>query len=160
MSIDESGSVVGYAPDEILTGEPTRSAKLKWVVIVDEALPTGRIVNAAICVAAVTGSAVPGLLGPEAKDTAGDRHPGLPWAGCSVLAASSSEIATIRAKATEAEGVLMADMPSLAQSTRVYDEYLAQMSTADTDELSYYALSIIGPRNKIDKIVRKLALLP
>lgn len=158
MGVDQSASMIGYAPNEILTGEPTRSAKLKWVVVVDSALPAGRIVNAAVCVAAATGATVPGLLGPDAKDAAGECHPGLPWAGCSILAASSAQIAAIRAKAGAAEGVLVVDMPSLAQSTRVYDEYLAQMSTAD--ELSYYALSVIGPRNKVDKIVRKLPLLP
>ena len=51
-------------------------------------------------------------------------------------------------------------MPSLAQSTRVYDEYLGQMVGTRGDEIIYHALSIVGPRNKIDKMVRKLPLLP
>ena len=50
--------LIGYAPDEIRTDEPTRSARLKWVVIVDEALPAGRAVNSAVCVAAATSAAV------------------------------------------------------------------------------------------------------
>jgi hypothetical protein len=160
VQTDASAAVVGYAPEEIHTGEPTRSARLKWVVVVDETLPAGRAVNAAVCVAAATGQAVPGLLGPDAKDAAGDCHPGLPWAGCTILAASSSQLAAIRRKAVTTAGVFVADMPSVAQSTRVYDEYLEQVSTTDTDQLSYYAVSVIGPRNTIDKMVRKLALLP
>jgi hypothetical protein len=158
--VNDAASAVGYAPEEILTGEPTRSARLKWVVVVDEALPAGRIVNAAVCVAAATGAGVPGLLGPDAKDAAGDLHPGLPWAGCTVLAASSSQIAEIRARAAAAEGVFVADMPGLAQRTRVYDGYLEQMSAAEAEELDYCAVSVIGPRKKVDGIVRRLSLLP
>jgi hypothetical protein len=48
-------------------------------------------------------------------------------------------------------------MPSIAQSVRVYDEYVEQLSR--TDGVGYYAVSLIGPRNKVDKIVRKLPLL-
>jgi hypothetical protein len=160
VETDAPETAVGYAPHEIRTAEPTRTARLKWVVIVDETLPAGRVVNAAVCVAAATGQAVPGLLGPDAKDGDGVCHPGLPWAGCAILAASSSQLAAIRSKAQVTAGVFVADMPSLAQSTRVYDEYLEQVSTTDTDELEYYAVSVIGPRNTIDKMVRKLALLP
>lgn len=160
MQTDPSETVVRSAPDEIRTAEPTRTARLKWVVIVDQTLPAGRMVNAAVCVAAATGQAVPGLLGPDAKDGDGDCHPGLPWAGCAILAASSSQLAAVRSQARGTAGVFVAGMPSLAQSTRVYDEYLEQVSTTDTDELEYYAVSVIGPRNTIDKMVRKLALLP
>lgn len=159
MQTDAPTAPVGYAPQEIRTGEPTRSARLKWVVVVEETLPAGRAVNAAVCVAAATGQAVPGLLGPDAKDAAGDCHPGLPWAGCTILAAASSQLVAIRRKAVTTAGVFVADMPGVAQSTRVYDEYIEQVSTTDTDQLSYYAVSVIGPRNTIDKMVRKLALL-
>jgi hypothetical protein len=160
VQTDASAAVVGYAPQEIRTGEPTRSARLKWVVVVEETLSAGRAANAAVCVAAAAGQAVPGLLGPDAKDAAGDCHPGLPWAGCTILAASSSQLAAIRSRAVATAGVFVADMPSVAQSTRIYDEYLEQVSTADTERLNYYAVSVIGPRNTIDKMVRKLALLP
>ena len=43
---------VGFHPDEVDTASPTRAARLKWVVVVDEALPPGRAVNAAVCAAA------------------------------------------------------------------------------------------------------------
>jgi hypothetical protein len=69
---------------------------------------------------------------------------GLPWAGCPILAASSSQLAAIRSNAAAA-GVLVANMPSLAQATRVHDEYLEQVSTTGTGQLSYYAVSVVGP---------------
>ena len=155
-----AASVVGFEPDEIRTGESTRSARLKWVIVVDSALPAGRAVNAAVCVAAATGTAVAGLLGPDVKDADGSAHPGLPWAGCTILGATTAELSELRAKAAASEGVYVADMPSAAQLTRVYDEYLDHVSAASAEQLSYYAVSMVGPRNRIDKLVKRLSLLP
>ncbi len=42
----DAAESIGFHPDEIDTAGSTRSARLKWVVIVDEALPVGRMVNA------------------------------------------------------------------------------------------------------------------
>jgi hypothetical protein len=149
---------VGYQPDEIRTDESTRAARLKWVIVVDEQLPPGRAVNAAVCVAAPTAAAVSGLLGPGGPDAGGHDHTGLPWAGCSILAAPGDELPRLRARAAASLGVFVADMPSLAQQTRVYDEFLDQLSA--TPEPAYTAISIVGPRNRVDKLVAKLRLLP
>ena len=159
MSVDQAAEVLGFRPEDVRPGESTRSAKLKWVVVVDGALPSGVAVNAAVCVAAATSANVSGLLGRDGHDRAGSTHPGLPWAGCSILAADAETLAEIRAKAVVSEGVYVADMPSHAQRTRVYDDYLAQLADADSAEITYAALSIIGPRNRIDKLVKRLPLL-
>jgi hypothetical protein len=148
---------IGFAADEIDQSAPTRAARLKWVVVVDAALPPGRATNAAICTAAATARAVEGLLGDDAVDAEGNAHPGLPWAGCTVLAADSATLRTIRQRATARADFFVADMPAAAQQTRVYAEYLAAVKEAT--ELDYYAVSIVGPRNPLDKIVGKLALL-
>jgi hypothetical protein len=149
-------STVGFDPDEIRTDQPTRSARLKWVIVVDRDLPAGRAANAAVCVAAATATGVTGLIGPDTKDAAGV-HPGLPWAGCSILGAPAAKLSAIRAKAADTLGVWVADMPTNGQGTRVYDEYLQQVGAAD--DLEYHAVSLVGPRNRIDKIVHGLPLL-
>ncbi|KQQ03352.1 MULTISPECIES: DUF2000 domain-containing protein [unclassified Rathayibacter] len=155
---DHIDPAVGFAPDEIDTSVPTRAARLKWVVVVDEALPPGRAVNAAICVSAATAAGVTGLLGPSTHDATGSAHPGLPWAGCTVLAADAATLRVIRAKAEAHEGTFVADMPAAAQATRVYDDYAA--SVASAGELDYLAVSLVGPKNRIDKIGGRLPLLP
>lgn len=152
-------SQVGFEPAEIRTDEPTRSARLKWVIVVDEALPAGRATNAAICVAAATTAAVTGLIGPDAEDADGSAHPGLPWAGCSVLAAPAGRLGEIRARAAESLGVFVADMPVQGQATRIYDEYLRQVSGTAGTGLAYHAISLVGPRNRVDKLVHRLGLL-
>ena len=152
-------SRVGFEPDEIRTAESTRSARLKWVIVADDSLPLGRIVNAAACVAAVTTNAVPGLLAHGGMDRDGSAHPGLPWAGCTVLAADEAKMRQIRDKAAKHPEIFVADMPTLAQETRVYDEYIEQLAEATGLELRYAAVSVVGPRKAVDRIVGGLALL-
>jgi hypothetical protein len=150
---------VGFEPDEIRTDEPTRSARLKWVIVVDDALPPGRAANAAALVAATTAYHVFGLAGPGAEDAAGQEHPGLPWAGVAVLTAGAGTLTTIREKAIASLGVFVADVPVAAQTTRVYDEYRETVRNTAPEDLAYLAVSLVGPRNRIDKIVHRLPLL-
>lgn len=150
----------GYAPEEIITSEPTRSAKYKWVIVVDTTIPAGRMVNAVACVAASTGALVDGLLAHGGPDASGHPHPGLPWAGCTVLGGTPDEIAAVRDRAAASEGTLVVDMPAAAQSHRVYDHYLGELARTSPAELATCAFSVVGPRNRVDKIVKKLALLP
>ncbi|PTL72172.1 DUF2000 domain-containing protein [Rathayibacter caricis DSM 15933] len=151
---------LGFAPDEIDTAASTRSARLKWVIVVDAALPAGRAVNAAVCAAAATSAGVTGLLGPAAVDADGSVHVGLPWAGCSILVADRAALAVIRSKAEAHDEVFVADVPVAAQETRVYDEFLAAVAEAGADAMEYLAVSLVGPRNRVDRIVGRLALMP
>jgi hypothetical protein len=159
MQAGPSLAAHGYAPDEMSTGERTGAAKLKWVVIVDQSLSPGQAVNAAVCVSAATATAVPGLLGSGGPDAADVWHPGLPWAGCSILAADPARLAAIRQQAIDRQ-FLAADMPAAAQATRVYDDYLRELAKTHPDDLAVLAVSLIGPRNQVAKLVRRLELLP
>ncbi len=149
----------GYTPDEMNTGERTGAAKLKWVVIVNRSLSPGQAVNAAVCVSAATAPAVAGLLGPGGPDASDQWHPGLPWAGCSILAASSAQLAAIRHQAIDRR-LLAVDMPAAAQATRVYDDYLHELAKTHADDLGLLAVSLVGPRNQVAKLVQHLELLP
>ncbi|MGH3502870.1 MAG: DUF2000 domain-containing protein [Nocardioidaceae bacterium] len=152
-------SLIGWAPEEIQLDQPTRMSRHKWVIVVNEALPAGLAANAAACLAATVGQTVPGVLGPAGKDAAGAVHPGLPWAGCTILAAPVERLTRIRAGAAASTGMHHADMPEIAQTNRVYGEYLDQLATTDTDRLPLHAVSLLGPRNRVDKLVRTLPLL-
>lgn len=156
---DPTISPIGFTPEEVDTSAPTRSARLKWVVVVDADIPSGRAVNAAVCVAAATADAVSGILGPDAVDADGNAHPGLPWAGCTILTADAATLRAIRAKATAHEGTFVADMPAAAQATRVYDDYLQAVGGETAEGIEYLAVSLVGPRNRVDKIVGRLPLM-
>lgn len=151
---------LGYSPDEIVTSEATRSSKYKWVIVVDTSVPAGRMANAVACVAAATGALVEGLIAHGGPDASGEVHAGLPWAGCSVLGGTPEEVAPARARAGASADMLVVDMPTAAQTHRVYDDYLAELADTKPDELGVCAFSVFGPRNRVDKITKKLSLLP
>jgi len=44
-------------------------------------------------------------------------------------------------------------MPAAAQATRAYDDYLDTLACTEADELSLLALGLIGPRNRVTKLV-------
>jgi hypothetical protein len=149
---------IGFTPDEIDIAAPTRAARLKWVMVVDASLPPGRASNAVACVAAAVGARVSGMLGPDAADAAGEAHVGLPWAGCTVLSADQAQLAALHERAASAEDVWVADMPEEAQSTRVYADYLAALTRNSAPRL--LAVAIVGPRNRVDRMTKRLDLLP
>ncbi len=43
---------------------------------------------------------------------------------------------------------------------RVYDHYLAELASTGPADLNVCSFSLVGPRNRVDKITRKLHLLP
>ncbi len=100
-----------------------------------------------------------GLLGPVAPDADGTMHAGLPWAGCTVLGADADRLSRLRRQAVGHDEVHVADMPLVAQQTRVYDEYLARVAGSAADDLAYAAVSVVGPRKRVDKLVGGLSLL-
>lgn len=151
---------IGYAPEEIVTGEPTRSAKYKWVIVVDTGIPAGQMVNAVACVAATMGAHVDGLIGHGGPDASGSAHPGLPWAGCAILGGTAEEIAAVRERAAARAGILVVDMPAAAQAHRVYDDYLTELAQTEPAKLSVRAFSVFGPKNPVEKITKRLTLLP
>lgn len=157
MSTATVTAAVGFDPDEVRPDRSAREARLKWVVVVDRDLPPGLAANAAVCVAAGTIDRVSGIVGPDVVDADGAVHPGLPWIGCAILAAPRERIAAIRAKAGTAPGVFVADMTEHGQRTLVYDEYRALVRR--DAEPQYVAVSIVGPRARVDKIVGGLPLL-
>lgn len=151
---------IGYAPEEIVTGEPTRSAKYKWAIVVDTGIPAGRMVNAVACVAATAGARIDGLIAHGGPDASGHDHPGLPWAGCTVLGGTAAEIAAVREKAAARPDIVVVDMPTAAQTHRVYDDYLAELARTEPGDLGVCAFSVFGPRNPVEKITKRLTLLP
>lgn len=151
---------LGWRPEEVAISEPTRSSQLRWVVVVDLDLSAGTAANAVACVAGHVGRVVGGLLGPDGTDAAGGGQPRLPWAGCTVLAASTTKLSDIRRRAVAAGDVDVCDVPASAQANRVYADYLAELARTGNEELQLRALSLFGPKNRIGKLTGKLELLP
>jgi hypothetical protein len=137
----------------------TRQQRTKWVIVVDQDLPPGLMVNAAACLSATVGQQLPELLGPPTLDGSGQEHQPLPYIGCSILGADAATLHELRAKAATKEGLLVLDMPQAAQQATAHTEYQAKMAATPHETMTYYAVGLVGPRNKVDKLVGRLSLL-
>lgn len=156
MALSSDEQHLGWRPDEVAIDEPTRNSRLRWVIVVDTTLSPGTAANAVACVAAHVGRVVGALLGPDGTDTDGGLHPGLPWAGCTLLTTSADGLAEIRRKAVAAGDVDVCDTPASAQTNRVYAAYLDELSRTPDHALQLRALSLFGPKNRISKLTGKL----
>ncbi|WP_188192700.1 DUF2000 domain-containing protein [Nonomuraea sp. SYSU D8015] len=136
---------------------PTKELPVKWVIVVDRDLPRGLQANAAACLAASVGVAVPAIVGAGGVDASGLAHAGLPWTGCAVLAAPAAVVRRIRNDAAAEPDLVVSDMADIAQRADVYDDYLAAL--ARTEEPSYYAVSLFGPRAVVERLTGRLPLL-
>ncbi|MFI6294822.1 DUF2000 domain-containing protein [Nonomuraea sp. NPDC050790] len=139
------------------TDLPTRRLAVKWVIVIDRDLPRGLQANAAACLAASVGVAVPAIVGSGGVDASGLAHAGLPWTGCAVLGAPSAIVARIRHDAAAEPGLVVSDMATIAQRADVYDDYLAEL--ARTEEPAYFAVSLFGPRAAVERLTGRLPLL-
>ncbi|MFW5418676.1 DUF2000 domain-containing protein [Nocardiopsis sp. CNT-189] len=148
-----------FAPEDIRPDLPTRENRIKWVMLIDPALGPGLAANTAGCLAAAVGKELPAIIGPGAEDASGADHPGLPWTGCSVLAADPATLRAVREKARTKAGVHVVDMPRSAQASSVYTHYVETLADIGAEEIEYQGISLIGPRNKIAKLTGRLPLL-
>ncbi|RVX44845.1 uncharacterized protein DUF2000 [Nonomuraea polychroma] len=139
------------------TDLPTKKLPVKWVIVIDRDLPRGLQANAAACLAASVGVAVPAIVGSGGVDGSGVPHAGLPWTGCAVLAAPAAIVRRIRNDAAAEADLIVSDMADIAQRADVYDDYLAAL--ARTEDLSYYAVSLFGPRPVVERLTGRLPLL-
>lgn len=137
----------------------TRALPVRWAVVVDGGLPAGLVTNAAACLGAAVAALVPAVIGDSARDASGTLHPGLPWLGCTVLRGDAATVRVVRSRALCDPAVLVADMSAVAQQVRVYADYLARLRDAAEERLAYYAVSVLGPRKAIDRLVGSLPLL-
>ncbi|HEY7484044.1 MAG TPA: DUF2000 family protein [Streptosporangiaceae bacterium] len=55
--------------------------------------------------------------------------------------------------------LLVADMAAIAQRVRVYDDYLAELARTEDGDITYYAVSIAGPRPLVDGLTGRFPLL-
>lgn len=72
---------------------------------------------------------------------------------------TAADLASAHAKATGSEGVLVVDIPAAAQTHRIYNDYPNELARTASSDLGLCAFSVIGPRNRVDKIIKKLTLL-
>ncbi len=139
--------------DEIAAPEPCRC-----VIVVDQALPVGKVANAVAVIALTLGKRHPHLVGPDLIDASGWAHPGLIPIGITVLAADLVELNKVRAKALKGD-IDVVDFPFQGQETNDYAEFCARVRDITTDNLKYIGVGLFGTRKAVGRVVGRFPLL-
>ena len=134
---------------------------LKCVLIIDKHIDTGTKTNVASILSISIGDKIKGLVGPDLIDSSGIVHSGLTRLPIPVLGASTEEISQIRQNfiAQQQENDFWVDFSTFAQQARTYEEYMARIQTAGSDEIIYLGIALFGCRKKINRATKGLSLI-
>lgn len=134
---------------------------MKCVMVINQDLPLGLIANTAAVLAVSIGSRVHDIVGADVFDQDGQIHPGITQATISLLRGDSELIRHIRARVLEQpdETIFFVDFCDVAQRSKHYDDYRAQLAQAPESALSYLGIALYGPPQQINRITGQLGLL-
>jgi hypothetical protein len=128
----------------------------RCVIVVDEALPPGKASNAAAVVAFTLGQRHSRLVGAPLQERDGTAHPGLIPIGITVLKATADQLSELRQKSLPHCDVV--DFPVQGQATTDYTAFLNAVLTHSGESLQYVAVGLLGPRNRVGKLVGGFSL--
>lgn len=133
----------------------------KCVMVIDGALPAGLAANTSAILGITLGKALPELVGPDVRDGAGERHPGIIALPLPVLRGDAESIRGIwqRLKEPAFAGVTAVDFTTLAQGCKSYDRFIAGMTKTLPEELTYLGVALCGSRKQIDRLTGSMPLL-
>ena len=128
----------------------------RCVIVVDAALAPGKASNAAAVVAFTPGQRHSHLVGAPLRESDGTAHPGLIPIGIPVLKATAQQLSELRQKSLAHCDVV--DFPVQGQATTDYGAFLDAVNALSGPALQYLAIGLVGPRNRIGKLVGGFAL--
>ncbi|MEM5369036.1 DUF2000 domain-containing protein [Paraburkholderia azotifigens] len=128
----------------------------RCVIVVDAALSPGKASNAAAVIAFTLGQRHSHLVGAPLRERDGTAHPGLIPIGISVLKATVEQLRELRQKSLAHCDVV--DFPVEGQATTDYGAFLDAVQALSGDSLRYLAIGLVGPRNRINKLVGGFSL--
>lgn len=133
----------------------------KCVMIIDEHLPLGIIVNTAAIMGITLGKKMPEVVGADVADKTGNEHLGIIEFPVPVLKGNVESIKVIREKLYEPDflDLTVIDFTDLAQGCKTYDEFIGKMKEASEVDLNYFGIVICGAKKKINKLTGSMPLL-
>ncbi|MCB0207947.1 MAG: DUF2000 domain-containing protein [Anaerolineae bacterium] len=134
---------------------------MKCVIIIDQTLPLGLIANTAAVLAMSIGNKIKGIVGEDVLDRNETLHRGITQLSIPMLKGDDERIRTIRTKILEMDGddIFYVDFCDVAQKSRDYDHYKAQLRQTAANNLHYLGLAIYGPDQAVRSLTGNLGLL-
>lgn len=130
----------------------------RCVLVMNNTVNGGYLANAIAVIALTVGERHPYFVGAPLVDACGVSHPGLIPIGIPMLQCSNEQLKELRTKALE-KGCDVVDFPKQGQQTKDYEEFLEMMSTANTDDLEYLGIAIIGKKNAVNRLTKHCEMI-
>ncbi|MCI5498286.1 MAG: DUF2000 domain-containing protein [Clostridiales bacterium] len=133
----------------------------KCVLVLDEHLPLGLVVNTAAILGITIGKEHPQMVGASVRDQTGSTHMGITTLPIPILKSSAEGIKGLREKLFEPEfqGLTVVDFSDLAQGCGSYDDFTEKMAESPEERLTYLGVAICGPRKAVNRLTGSLPLL-
>lgn len=131
----------------------------KCVIVLNETLPLGQLVNSAAVLTMSIGKLHPDLVGRNLEDGSGHAHHGITTVPLPVLK-GAGKLQEIREglKFHEKE-LTVIDLIDATSTTASYEEYADKLKKSVKEVLNYYGLAIYGNRKLVNKYTGSLGLL-
>lgn len=133
----------------------------KCVMVIDGSMPLGMAANTAAILGITMGKELPEMVGPDVRDQAGGRHPGIIAFPLPVLRGDAEMIRGIweRLKEPEFAGITAVDFTTLAQGCKSYERFIAGMGKTLPEELTYLGVALCGDKKQINRLTGSMPLL-
>jgi len=131
----------------------------KCVIILDESLPVGLLANSAAVLSLTLGKEIGGIISRDIQDGSGELHRGITNTVIPILKAEKENLTVIRENAVRNEELLVVDFSDVAQRTKHYDDYAAQLEATKAEDLRYLGIALYGEKKPIQKLTGSLPLL-
>lgn len=133
---------------------------MKCVIVIDRTLPNGLAANTAAVLSISLGAQLSDIVGSDVFDADGGRHPGLMHIPIPILCSEEGGIRAIKEIAMEKEamGLHHVAVTDIAQRSKNYSSYVADMSQSNPARLKYLGVALYGDRALVTSITGDLPL--
>ena len=131
---------------------------MKVVIVLDRNLPLGLMTNAAAVLAFSVARHLPGGVGHDLEDADGSLHPGITNLPIPILACDAGQLGDLRVRAQALSEVGCVDFSDVAQRSKRYEDYAADMKVSRGSELRYLGLCLYGEPAAVKRLTGRFAL--
>jgi hypothetical protein len=134
---------------------------MKCVIVLDGALPSGMIANAAAILGMTLGKNIPEFVGEDVVDASGCVHKGITLVPMPVLKGTREILKTLRNRlyAEEFGDLVAADFSDVAQSCAKYGHFIDKSLVTKQEDHAYLGIAMFGDRKKVNRLTGSLPLL-
>lgn len=132
---------------------------MKIVLVLRTDLPPALAANAAAVLGLALGGRLEDSVAADSADASGTLHAGLNPVPVPTLVASGAELHALHEQAQAAADVTVVGFNEVARRSRTYPEYEQALSQTAAQDVDYVGLIVHGPRNRVTKLTKRLALM-